>query len=150
MLSTNFFDPNEHSSQTFAMGGIGHLALVLILPGLLALLIFFKKSLDALSENRAFMAGTAAFVLSIELASEVFKFIYPCPSAFERFPLHLCATLKIAIANLVLLKRYDLVKYLSIWAIGSGFISFANLNLGGGSFENFWWASCCSAQSLRF
>jgi hypothetical integral membrane protein (TIGR02206 family) len=138
MLSTpDFFDPNSHSSELFQMGGTGHLALVAILLGLLAALILFRKRLPALRQSRAFMAGTAAFVLSFEVAAGLFKFIYPCDPAYERLPLQLCATLKIVITILVLLKRYDLVKYVSLWALGAGFVSFANLNLNGGSFENF-------------
>ncbi len=133
----DFFDPSSHGSARFAMGGLGHLVLVLILFGLLALMIGFRKELFRLRQSRAFMAGTAAFVLSLEGIAAISKFIYPCVPAFERYPLHLCASLKIVITMLVLMQRYDLVKYLSIWSIGAGFISFANLNLGGGSFENF-------------
>jgi len=133
----DFFDPNVHSSDLFRMGGAGHLALVLILFGLLALMVLNRNRLAQLRQSRAFMAGTAGFVLSLELGAGLLKFIYPCEPAFERIPLQLCATLKLAITALILLKRYDLVKYVSIWAIGAGFISFANLNLAGGSFGNF-------------
>lgn len=133
----DFFDPNSHPSELFAMGGLGHLGLVVILFVVLALMILFRKWLSRLRESRGFMVGTAAFVLSLELASLLFRFIYPCEPAFERIPLHLCATLKIVITTLILINRGHLVKYLSIWAIGAGFISFANLNLGGGSFGNF-------------
>ena len=132
-----FFDPNPHPSAVFAMGSAGHLALVLILLGLLALLVHFRTQLWRLRESRAFMAGTAAFVLTMELAASAMGVAWASGTTYEIIPLHLCASLKIAIAVLVLLERYDLVKYLSIWAIGAGFISFANLNLAGGSFENF-------------
>lgn len=132
-----FFDPNRQSSAQFAMGGLGHVSLVVLMFALLAVMIVLRKQLPALRRRRTFMAGTAAFVLGIELLSYVFKFTYPCVPAYERIPLHLCASLKLLITTLILLERYDLVKYVSIWAIGCGFISFVNLNLGGGSFENF-------------
>lgn len=133
----NFFDPNAHSSALFEMGGPGHIVLVLIMPLLLVPLILFRKDLPRLRASRNFMAGTAAFILSIELLSYAFKFIYPCVPAYERWPLHLCSSLKFLITILILFSRYDLVKYFSIWAIGSGFISFANLGLGGESFGNY-------------
>lgn len=133
----NFFDPNAHSTQLFAMGSQGHLALVLLLFGLVAALLLARRSLQPLRESRAFMAGGAAFILSLELISDALKFIYPCEPAFERIPLHLCATLKVAVAVMILIKREDLVKYVSIASIGCGFISFVNLNLAGESFGNF-------------
>ncbi len=134
----NFFDPNHRTDSTlFQMGAPGHIALVLLMFGLLALLVTFRKDLGKLRQNRRFMAGTAGFVLTLELLSYALKFIYPCDPAFERIPLHLCASLKIAVAALILLERYDGVKYLSVWAIGAGFISFANLNMEGVGFGNF-------------
>lgn len=136
----NFFDPNVHSSDLFAMGSPGHLALGLGLFVGLALLLVFKRQLPALRNSRAFMAGAAGFVLGLEAISYALKFIYPCDPAWERLPLHLCASLKIAITVLVLARRYEWLKYLSVLAIGCGFISFANLNLHGESFGNFaWW-----------
>ena len=83
------------------------------------------------------MAGAAAFVLSSELISYVFKFIYGFEPAFERIPLHLCGSLKIALTVLILFRRFDLVKHISTWAIGAGLISFVNLNLGGKGFSSF-------------
>jgi hypothetical integral membrane protein (TIGR02206 family) len=136
MLPPDFFDPNSHSSALFSMGGAGHLVLALMLLGVLAAMTLFRKELWRLRASRAFMAGTAGVVLSFELLATLFTFIYPCEPAL-RIPLHLCASLKIVIAILVLLERYDLVKYVAVTAIGCGFISFANLNMGGGSFENF-------------
>lgn len=134
----NFFDPNSTPSPLFAMGGTGHLVLVLVLFGILGALVVNRKNLWKLRANRSLMAGTAGFVLALELFSTALAVVYgPSEPAIQRLPLHLCASLKIAIATLILFERYDLVKYLSIWSIGAGFISFANLNLNGGSFENF-------------
>ncbi|GEM_PF-1305622 len=133
----DFFDPNSHASTRFEMGSVGHGALVLVLFAILGLMIAFRQKLPMLRDNRLFMEGTAALVLGLELAAAVSKFVYPCEPSYERYPLHLCASLKLAISILILWRRYDLVKYLSIWSIGAGFISFANLNLGGGSFGNF-------------
>jgi hypothetical integral membrane protein (TIGR02206 family) len=132
-----FFDPNVAGSTLFKMCGVGHAALVVLLFGLLGVLIAFRKELPRLRHNRGFMAGTAGFILTVEAMSYLFKFIYPFSPAWERLPLHLCATLKIAFAICVLLERYDLAKYISLWAIGAGLISFVNLNLGGASFANF-------------
>ncbi|HEY3452000.1 MAG TPA: hypothetical protein VGK67_36915 [Myxococcales bacterium] len=133
----NFFEPHKGTSQLFAMGGTGHLALLLLMFGLLSAMVVFKKELWRLRQSRAFMAGTAAFVLSSETVSSALQFFYPFQHSYERIPLHLCASLKIAVAVLILLERYDLVKFISTWAIGAGFISFANLNLNGESFGSF-------------
>lgn len=133
----NFFDPNLHPSTLFEMGGLGHGALMLMLFALLGVLIVFRKQMPKLRDHRAFMAGSAAFVLGLETISYVFKFTYPITETFERLPLQLCSSLKIIICVLILARRYDLVKYVSTLAIGCGFISFVNLNLGGESFGNF-------------
>ncbi len=134
----DFFDPNHNSGSTlFEMGGPGHVALMVMLFGLLGLMVAFRHRLQPLRDSRAFMAGTAGFVLTLEAASYLFKFIYPFSPAYERIPLHLCASLKIALALLILFERYDLAKVISVWAIGAGFISFANLNLEGASFGNY-------------
>lgn len=134
----SFFDPNQvEPSAAFAMGSVGHLALTVLLLVLLAVMVAFRKQLKPLRASRAFMAGSAGFVLGLETLSYVLKLVYPCHPAYERLPLHLCASLKIAITLLVLFEKYDWVKYLSVLGIGCGFISFVNLNLGGESFGNF-------------
>lgn len=133
----DFFNPNLGSSALFAFGGWGHLALLAIMAGLLALLLVFRKRLWILRENRAFMAGMAAFILVSELFSYALKWGYGFAPWYEKFPLHLCGSMKIVLTILILAKRYDLVKHVSTWAIGAGFISFANLDLGGYSFGNF-------------
>ena len=132
-----FFEPNTGTSELFEMGGTGHLALLLLMFGLLVAMIVLRRELGSLRQSRAFMAGSAAFVLASEALASGLQFVYPFPHSWERLPLHLCASLKIAVALLVLLKRYDLVKFIATWAIGAGFISFANLNLNGESFGNF-------------
>jgi hypothetical protein len=132
-----FFEPNTGASQLFRMGGPGHLALVGLMLALLAAMIGLRGHLWRLRRSRGFMAGTAAFVLASEAVASGLQFVYPFPYSWERIPLHLCASLKIAVALLVLFERYDLLKPVSTWAIGAGFISFANLNLNGESFGNF-------------
>ncbi len=133
-----FFDPNGNAGSTlFEMGSSGHLALLALAFGLLALMILYRRDLPKLRNDRRFMVGTAGFILTLEALSYLFKFIYPFSPHWERLPLHLCASMKIAFALCVLFERWDLAKYLSVWAIGAGFISFANLNLEGGSFSNF-------------
>ena len=134
----DFFDPAVHSpSALFAMGGVGHIALNLGLVLLLATMVVFRRQLPALRQRRTFMAGTAGLVLGLEVLSYVFKLAYPGTPAFELLPLQLCSSLKIAITLLIVFERYELVRYLSVLAIGCGFISFANLNLHGESFGNF-------------
>lgn len=133
----DFFNPNLGSSSLFAFGGPGHLALIALLAALLALLLAFRKRLWILRENRAFMVGVAAFILSSEALSYVLKWTYGFQPWYENIPLHLCGTMKIVLTVLILAKRTDLVKHVSTWAIGAGFISFANLDLGGYSFGNF-------------
>lgn len=133
----HFFDPNGGDSHLFDMGSTGHLALVALLFGLLGLMIAFRGGLPRLRQSRGFMAGTAAGILALEALSYALKFLYPFEPAWEKLPLHLCASLKIAFALCVLFERYDFAKYISVWAIGAGFISFANLNLEGSGFANF-------------
>ncbi len=134
----NFFNPtNASPSNLFEMGSAGHLALVLISFALLGLMIAFRRDLKRLRDDRRFMAGTAGFILTLEALSYLFKFTFPFSPAWERIPLHLCASMKIVLALCILFERYDLAKYVSVWAVGCGFISFANLNLEGGSFGNY-------------
>ncbi|MGC4120738.1 MAG: YwaF family protein [Myxococcales bacterium] len=132
-----FFEPHTGTSELFRMGGPGHLALVVLAFALVVVMVALRQELWRLRRSRAFMAGTAAFVLASEAVSSGLQFVYPFPHAWERLPLHLCASLKIAVAVLILFERYDLVKLISTWSIGAGFISFANLNLNGESFGNF-------------
>ncbi len=132
-----FFDPTLRDSDLFAMGGLGHLALVLIMFVLLALMIGLRGRLGPLRRSNAFMMGSAAFILSIEVFSYALTWIYPVRHFSDHVPLHLCATMKLTVSTLILLKRYDLVRAISIWSIGAGFISFANLSLDGESFGNF-------------
>ena len=137
-----FFDPRKVSDPAgiFAFGGPGHLLLVLVLAALLALLIASRKRLPALRANRSFMVGTATLILCSELAAVALRNIFQFEPAYERIPLHLCPSLKLALPLLIVLDRLDLAKYISIWAIGAGLISLVNLTLGGvgpGSF--FFW-----------
>jgi len=125
------FVPGAARSELFVIGGAGHAALALTAAALLALLILSRREAWRLRRNRSFMAGTATFVLAGELASSALQLVYPTERAWEIVPLHLCASLKIAVAALVLLERYDLIERVSVLAVGAGFISFANLNLNG-------------------
>jgi len=132
-----FFDPTLRGSALFAMGGAGHLALNLGLVALLATMIIFRKELPRLRRSRPFMAGSAGFVLGLEALSYVLKLFDPgCPT-WELLPFQLCSSLKIVITLLILFERYDVLRYVSVLAIGCGVISFANLNLHGESFGNF-------------
>jgi hypothetical integral membrane protein (TIGR02206 family) len=133
-VGMTFFDPNTRTSPLFEMGGAGHVALVLLMLGLLGAVITWRQPLR---HSALFMKGTSALVLLLEVVSSVSTFFFPFDHAFERIPLHLCASLKIAVAIGVLFERYDLVKFISTWAIGAGFISFVNLNLEGAGFGNF-------------
>lgn len=135
----DFFDPNRHVSSLFELGSPGHLALLFGLLAAALVMIALRHHLPRLRQRRAFMAGTAGFVLGLEATSYLLKFIYPCDPAWERLPLQLCASLKVAITVLILLGRYDWLKYLSVLALGCGFISFANLNMHGEGFGNFMW-----------
>jgi hypothetical integral membrane protein (TIGR02206 family) len=132
-----FFDPRLHSSERFALGSAGHLALIAAMFGLLGLLVFFRRELAPLRGRRGLMAGAAAFVLGLELLSYALKFAYDVQPAWERAPLQLCSSLKLVITALILFGRTDRVRHLSVLAMGCGFISFVNLNLGGEGFGNF-------------
>ncbi len=132
-----FFDPNVHGSRLFAMGGAGHVALNLGLVLLLVSLVVFRRQLPRLRQSRPFMAGSAGFVLGLEVLSYALKLACPTSPTWELLPLQLCSSLKIVITLLILFERYDLVRYFAVLAIGCGFISFANLNLHGESFGNF-------------
>ncbi|MBK7862562.1 MAG: YwaF family protein [Archangiaceae bacterium] len=133
----SFFDPNLHPSRLFALGSMGHFALTLLLVASVVTLVLSRRHLPALRRSRAFMAGTAGVVLGLEVVSYALKLIYPCHPAFERLPLHLCASLKIAVTLLILFERYRALQYLSVLSIGCGVISFVNLNLQGESTGNF-------------
>jgi hypothetical integral membrane protein (TIGR02206 family) len=132
-----FFSPRPGSSHLFEIGSAGHLGLMLVVVGLLGALLLFRDELPLLRRSRRFMARTAALILVVEGLSYAIRFSEPGATVFDILPLHLCASLKIAIATLILLERYDLVKPISTWAMAAGFVSFANVNLEGHSFGSF-------------
>jgi uncharacterized membrane protein YwaF len=121
----------------FEMGTLGQLSLIALLFVQLGALIAFRRQLPKLRQNRAFMAGTAGFVLGLEVLSYALKLIVPTAPAWEILPFQLCSSLKIVVTILVLLEQYQAIRYFAVLAIGCGFISFANLNMHGESFGNF-------------
>src|SRR5688572_26135738 len=108
-----FFDPRRVSDTAgiFAFGGPGHLSLILLMAVLLALLIASRKQVLALRANRSFMVGTAAFILCSELTAVALRNIFQFEPAYERIPLHLCPSLKLALSLLIIVDRLDLAKY---------------------------------------
>jgi hypothetical integral membrane protein (TIGR02206 family) len=122
----NFFDPNERADLLIPMYGTIHLIVLLALPILIVLLIWKKESVKKLVVNRAFMTILMLVFLLSEVLHHAFLWIFRYEPYFERFPLHLCASLSILLPVLILKQKYNWVRFFSYWSISAGFISFAN------------------------
>jgi hypothetical integral membrane protein (TIGR02206 family) len=122
----NFFDPNERPDELIPMYGTLHLILLIVLPVLILLLIWKKEAIKRLVADRRFMIGLMVFFLTSEALHHIFLWTFKYEPYYERFPLHLCASLSTLLPILILKRKYNLARFFSYWAISAGFISFAN------------------------
>jgi len=125
-----FFDPTDHSEVIIPMYGTIHF---ITLGAALLLIMFILLRRDAIKRyvnNRRFMVRLITAFLIIEVSYWALQWIYRVEPAYERFPLHLCASLAALLPVLFLLKKMRALLFFSYWALAAGFISFANPGFG--------------------
>jgi hypothetical integral membrane protein (TIGR02206 family) len=111
------------------MYGPGHLIALLIMVAFVPLMAWQKGAVIALRRSRRFMVGFSVVILTVELITYVAKFIYKYEPFYERLPFHLCAGLSLLLPILVLLERYDVIKFVALWSVAAGLISLLNLGV---------------------
>lgn len=126
----NFFDPTRSSEIVVPMYGSIHMITLLTLPIIVLILLWKKDAVRRIVANRKIVIGFMIGFLALELLSLILLWSYKFEPAYERFPLHLCYSLTILVPILILKKNYTWLKFFSYWAIGSGFIAFANPSFG--------------------
>ena len=121
-----FFDLTEHSEVQIPMYGRTHLITVIVMLLLLFLVLWRKKGLKKLLSNKRVLNSFLIGYLLLEVFYWCLIWGYRIEPFYERFPLHLCGSMSIVMAALILGRKYNLVRFFSYWSICAGFISFAN------------------------
>lgn len=121
-----FFDPTDYSEIMIPMYGTIHLITVLVMLVLVLVIVLKKDAVKRLVNNRTFMVRFIAVFLVIELSYWILLWAYKVEPVYERFPLHLCASLSILMPVLILAEKYNSLRFFSYWSICAGFISYAN------------------------
>jgi hypothetical integral membrane protein (TIGR02206 family) len=122
----NFFDLTEFDEVQIPMYGRTHLITVIIMILFLFLILWQKKRVKKIVANTRLVRGFLIVYLSLEAIYWSLMWGYRIEPLYERFPLHLCGSLSIFMAVLILLEKRNLVRFFSYWSICAGFISYAN------------------------
>ncbi len=121
-----FFDPTEYTEVIIPMYGLIHLITVLVMVLLILLALWKKDVVKRLVADKRFMSRFMIIFLAIEIFYLVLSWIYKVEPFYERFPLHLCASMALLMPILILKGNDRLILFFSYWSISCGFISFAN------------------------
>ncbi|MCU0379267.1 MAG: TIGR02206 family membrane protein [Bacteroidales bacterium] len=121
-----FFDPTEYSEIRIPMYGLIHLITILGMLILILIVFWRRDSVKRLASNRRFVVSFVSVYLGIELFYWILLWAYRVEPVYDRFPLHLCASLSLLMPILILKEKYNLLRFFSYWSISAGFISFAN------------------------
>jgi len=122
----DFFDLTEHSEVQIPMYGRTHLITVIVMVLLLFLVLWQKKGVKKLLSNRRLVNTFLIAYLALEGFYWSLIWGYRIEPLYERFPLHLCGSMSIVMAALILARKYNAVRFFSYWSVCAGFISFAN------------------------
>ncbi|MFB6342307.1 YwaF family protein [Saccharicrinis sp. FJH62] len=122
----SFFNPAEHSDILIPMYGKIHLLTLAGVVVLVLLMMLNKKGIRRLAGNRRFMVRFIMGYMLIEMLYWTLIWAFKVEPYFERFPLHLCASLSILMPVLILTRKYGLFRFFSYWSLCAGFISFVN------------------------
>ena len=122
----DFFDLTESSEVQIPMYGLTHMITVIGMILLLLLVLSNKERIKKLVSNKRLMTGFLIIYLLLEALYWSLIWGYRIEPLYERFPLHLCGSLSIVMAVLILLRKKNLVRFFSYWSICAGFISYAN------------------------
>jgi hypothetical integral membrane protein (TIGR02206 family) len=122
----DFFDLTEHADVQIPMYGRTHLITVIGMLILLSLVLWRKQGVKRLLSNHRLVNIFLIVYLSLEAFYWSLIWGYRIEPLYERFPLHLCGSLSIVMAALILARKHRLIHFFSYWSICAGFISFAN------------------------
>ncbi len=122
----NFFDPTEHSEVLIPMFSRIHFYTLLAMPVFIAILLWNKRTIKKLASKPTFVKRFMSVYIFIDILYWVFTWSFKMEPFYERFPLHLCATLSTLLPILILLRKRKALKFISYWAMCAGFISFVN------------------------
>ena len=122
----DFFDLTEHEDVQIPMYGRTPLITVIVMILLLFLVLWRKEGVKKLLANTRLVNAFLIAYLLLEAFYWSLIWGYRIEPLYERFPLHLCGSLSIVMAALILARKYNLVHFFSYWSICAGFISFAN------------------------
>lgn len=111
------------------MYGPPHLVAIAILLLIPAVMLLARSRLRSIPLDGPLIRGLSWFMLLDQVLLFVLYFVYDYQPVWERFPLHLCAWLSIFIPTMTLLGRIDAIRYVGVWAIGSGFMAVVNMSL---------------------
>jgi hypothetical integral membrane protein (TIGR02206 family) len=121
-----FFDPTELSEVQIPMYGSIHLLTVLGMLILLALVLWRREAVKRLVNNKRLFHRVMYAYLAVEIVYWSLGWIYRIEPFYERFPLHLCATLSVIMPIVILTDKRSLGLFFSYWSLCAGFISYAN------------------------
>lgn len=122
----NFFNPAEQSETLIPMYGTVHMLTLLALIIFILVMIWNTKAIKKLANNRRFIRRLLVAYIGIDMLYWALIWGFRVEPFFERFPLHLCATLSIVLPVLILFQKYKWVRFISYWSVCAGFISFVN------------------------
>lgn len=122
----NFFNPAEHAEILIPMYGRLHLSFLFILLLLVPIFLWKREAIRKLVNNRKFVSSFMIVFLTIEAMYWFFIWFFKVEPMYERFPLHMCASMALVMPILVLKKKDKAILFFSFWAVPAGFISLVN------------------------
>jgi len=122
----DFFDLTDNAQVQIPMYGRTHLITVIGMLLLLFIVLWRRNGVKKLLSNTRFINGFLIGYLVLEGFYWSLIWGYRIQPFYERFPLHLCGSLSIVMAALILARKHRLIRFFSCWSICAGFISFAN------------------------
>lgn len=122
----NFFDLTESTEVQIPMYGSTHLVTVIVMLLLLLLVLWRKEGVKKLLSGKRLVNGFLIGYLVLEAFYWSLIWGYRLEPLYERFPLHLCGSLSLVMAALILARKHKLILFFSYWSICAGFISYAN------------------------
>lgn len=108
------------------MYGFIHMIALFVMLGLVPLMIWKRQAVKRLAASERFMKTFLFTYMSIDLLYWIFIWAFQVEPRFERFPLHLCASLSLLMPILLLTKKSNAYRFLSYWSVCAGFISLVN------------------------
>lgn len=122
----NFFDPTEYEEVFNPMYGRVHLVTLTLLLLTIPLMIWQKDRIVKMVANCRFMVIWMISYMVIDYIYWISMWVFKVQPLFERFPLHLCASMSVLLPLLVLFKQSKALSFFTGWSICAGFISFIN------------------------